>query len=186
MSPATGEVLVKGVPVTLRKAFQRARAGVCLIPEGRGVFPNLTVRENLQLHVPPWAKDRGFDPALEAFPMLKDRLGQAAGSMSGGQQQMLALSRCFLSSPSVVLLDEVSMGLGPRVVEHIFEALAQIVHRGVAVLLVEQYVSHALKMADRVYLLDCGRIAYSGSTSELDDRALIGYYLGGQRRKGDW
>jgi branched-chain amino acid transport system ATP-binding protein len=156
-----------------------------LIPEGRGVFPNLTVGENLRLQVPPWAKDRGFDPALEAFPALKDRLGQAAGSLSGGQQQMLALSRCFLSSPSVVLLDEVSMGLAPRIVELIFEALAQIVERGVALLVVEQYVHHALKLADIVYLLDRGRIAHSGVASELDDGALIAHYLGGERRNGE-
>jgi branched-chain amino acid transport system ATP-binding protein len=183
LSPMTGEVVIGDVAMTRRRPFERARAGLCLVPEGRGIFPNLTVRENLLLQVPPWAKQRDIDPAAEAFPLLKDRLGQTAGSMSGGQQQMLALARCFLASPSVVLLDEVSMGLAPRVIEQIFDALALLAERGVALLLVEQYVSRALEVADKVYLLNRGAVAFCGSPSELDEEELISRYLGTESPK---
>jgi branched-chain amino acid transport system ATP-binding protein len=178
LPPAAGAVHIKGTEMTRRKPFERARAGLCLVPEGRGIFPNLTVRENLLIQTPPWVRDRGVDPAVEAFPILKDRLGQTAGKMSGGQQQMLALARCFLASPSVVLLDEVSMGLAPRIIDQIFEALAVLARRGIALLLVEQYVSRALRVADNVYLLNRGSVAFSGSLSELDEEELTSRYLG--------
>jgi branched-chain amino acid transport system ATP-binding protein len=148
------------------------------VPEGRGIFPNLSVRENLLLQVPPTRKDVGYEPALEAFPILSERLAQRAGSMSGGQQQMLALSRCFLSDPSVVLLDEVSMGLAPRIIDEIFDALVKLSQNGVALLLVEQYVNRALGIADHVYLLGRGRITFSGPPSELDEAELIRRYVG--------
>jgi branched-chain amino acid transport system ATP-binding protein len=181
LSPVAGSVLIKGTEMTSRKAFERARAGLCLVPEGRGIFPNLTVRENLRMQIPPWAHDLDYSPPLDTFPVLKDRLGQTAGSMSGGQQQMLALARCFLTGPSVVLLDEVSMGLAPRIIEQIFEALALLAERGIALLLVEQYVSRALQMADKVYLLNRGRVAFSGPPSELDEDELMSRYLGGEQ-----
>jgi branched-chain amino acid transport system ATP-binding protein len=185
LSPVAGNVLIKGTEMTSRKAFERARAGLCLVPEGRGIFPNLTVRENLRIQIPPWADDLDYSPALDTFPVLKDRLGQTAGSMSGGQQQMLALARCFLAGPSVVLLDEVSMGLAPRIIEQIFEALALLAERGIALLLVEQYVSRALQMADKVYLLNRGSVAFSGPPSELNEDELTSRYLGGERHKDE-
>jgi branched-chain amino acid transport system ATP-binding protein len=179
LTPARGEVRVGGEPVAGQPAFQRARRGLCLIPEGRGIFPNLTVRDNLRLQVPPWSASRDIAPALEAFPILADRLGQRAGRMSGGQQQMLALSRCFLADPSVVLLDEVSMGLAPRIIDTILEALLVLRSRGTALLLVEQYVSRALAIADHVYLLGHGRVEFSGPPSDLDDAELTRRYIGG-------
>ncbi len=148
------------------------------MPEGRGIFPNLSVRENLLLQVPPWAQGLGIEPALEAFPILKQRLSQTAGSMSGGQQQMLALSRCFLADPKVVLLDEVSMGLAPRVIDEIFSALVRLSDTGVALLLVEQYVSRALSVADHVQLLTRGSVTFSGPPSELDEAELMRRYVG--------
>jgi branched-chain amino acid transport system ATP-binding protein len=148
------------------------------VPEGRGIFPNLSVRENLVLQVPRRLADVGYEPALEVFPILRDRLSQRAGSLSGGQQQMLALSRCFVSEPSVVLLDEVSMGLAPRIIDEIFDALVKLTQRGIALLLVEQYVSRALGVADHVYLLGRGSITFSGPPTDLDEAELMRRYVG--------
>jgi len=179
LRPSAGEVRLAGEPVSSRRASQRARRGLCLVPEGRGVFPNLSVRENLRIQVPPWDRSRGIDPALDAFPILRERLDVAAGSLSGGEQQMLALSRCFLAEPKVVLLDEVSMGLAPRIIDEIFEALLELQRRGASLLLVEQYVSRALRVADHVYLLGRGRVEFSGPPSQLDEGKLMRRYIGG-------
>jgi branched-chain amino acid transport system ATP-binding protein len=178
LSPARGEVRLLGEDVTGRRPHQRARGGLCLVPEGRGIFPNLSVRENLTLQIPPWRRDAGYETALEAFPILKDRLTHTAGSLSGGQQQMLALSRCFLADPKVVLLDEVSMGLAPRVIDEIFGGLVNLVKSGVAMLLVEQYVTRALHLADHVYLLGRGQVEFSGAPSQLDEAELLRLYIG--------
>jgi branched-chain amino acid transport system ATP-binding protein len=179
MCPTEGEVRLVGEDVTRRRAHQRARGGLCLVPEGRGIFPNLSVRENLILQIPPWQRKAGYDAALEAFPILKERFSQTAGNLSGGQQQMLALSRCFLADPKIVLLDEVSMGLAPRVIDEIFDALVKLVKSGVAMLLVEQYVSRALHLADHVYLLGRGHVDFSGTPSQLDEAELMRLYIGG-------
>jgi branched-chain amino acid transport system ATP-binding protein len=173
-----GSISLHGQDVTKKKPYQRNRDGLCLVPEGRGIFPNLSVKENLTLQVPPWKKDGSFEPALEAFPILKERLSQTAGSMSGGQQQMLALSRCFLADPKVVLLDEVSMGLAPRIIDEIFIALDKLAKAGVSLLLVEQYVSRALEASDHIYLLNRGKITFSGSPKEIDEAELTRRYLG--------
>jgi branched-chain amino acid transport system ATP-binding protein len=178
LRPQDGTVSIKGADMTKKPGYQRARAGLCLIPEGRGIFGDLSVKENLRLLVPPWEKDADMDRALDAFPILRERIDQRAGSMSGGQQQMLALARCWLCNPTVVLLDEVSMGLAPRVVDEIFEALGKLASEGVALLLVEQYVDRALELADRVQLLDRGRTAFTGSTKDIDRDAVLKNYLG--------
>jgi len=179
LRPRDGTVRVHGVDVTQAKPHQRAKAGLCLIPEGRGIFRSLTVRENLDLHVPPWSNSRDITPALEAFPVLRERLGQVAGTMSGGQQQMLALARAYLSHPSVVLLDEVSMGLAPLVVDELFESLRALAASGCALLIVEQYVTRAIAMADTAYLLSKGTVVYGGPTAGLDDDVMAQAYLGG-------
>jgi branched-chain amino acid transport system ATP-binding protein len=173
-----GEVLLHGETANKERPFQRARAGLCLVPEGRGIFPNLSVKDNLLLQVPPWKQEQDFEPALEAFPVLRERLKQTAGSMSGGQQQMLALSRCFLAEPNVVLLDEVSMGLAPRIIDEIFEALEKLSHSGASLLLVEQYVGRALKAADKLYLLGRGSVTFSGTPSDIDEAELMRRYMG--------
>jgi branched-chain amino acid transport system ATP-binding protein len=178
LRPAGGAVMIGGTEVNRTSPFQRARLGVCLIPEGRGIFRSLTVRENLELQVPPWRRGGTIDAALDAFPVLGQRLGQVATSLSGGQQQMLALSRAYLSAPKVVLLDEVSMGLAPVVVEAIFASLRALASTGVSLVLVEQYVNRALEMADVAYLMAGGAIVWKGPAPDLDTDALVNAYLG--------
>jgi branched-chain amino acid transport system ATP-binding protein len=178
LRPTRGAVSIRGVDVTTESPSRRARAGICLIPEGRGIFRSLSVAENLRLQVPPWRRDGDMDDALEAFPLLRDRSRQTAGTLSGGQQQMLALARCYLAHPAIVLLDEVSMGLAPRIVDEIFEALLTLAATGVALLLVEQYVSRALQMADTVHLLDRGSITFAGPSTDLDPATVMRGYLG--------
>jgi branched-chain amino acid transport system ATP-binding protein len=172
-----GEVLVNATDATAASPQERSRLGVCLIPEGRGIFRSLSVRDNLELFRPPWAKDESIDGVIEMFPILGDRLSQAAGTLSGGEQQMLALSRAFLSKAHVVLVDEVSMGLAPKLVDQIFEILEKIASEGVSVLLVEQYVRRALELADYAYVLSRGEIVLSGSTDEVDYAAVADTYL---------
>jgi len=173
-----GAVELGGLDVTNARPSKRARGGLCLIPEGRGVFPALTVRENLRLLCPTWGEGAAIDGVLDVFPILRHKINQHAGAMSGGQQQMLALARAWLASPSVVLLDEVSMGLAPLIVDEIFEALGALRATGTALLLVEQYVDRALAMADHVYLLSRGTVAYSGPANALDREAVLARYLG--------
>ena len=143
------------------------------------MFRGLTVAENLRMLQPTWVKgeDRA-EAALEAFPILKERMSQVARSMSGGEQQMLALARCWLADPKVVLLDEVSMGLAPVIVDQIFGALRLLAARGVALLLVEQYVHRAMALADHVVLLNQGRVTFSGPAAEVDESDLMRTYLG--------
>ena len=177
---SNGRVSIAGEDVTRAHPYQRSRAGLCLIPEGRGIFGNLTVRENLILFLPPWAEDdRTIEKALAAFPEIGRRLNQTAGTMSGGEQQMLALCRAWIAEPSVVLLDEVSMGLAPKIIDKIFGRIQQLASEGVALLIVEQYVRRALDIADHVYLLDKGGIRASAAPDELDQEALVSGYFGG-------
>ena len=181
LRPTSGSVWLNGAEVTKSAPHRRAKAGVCLIPEGRGIFRNLTVRENLRMQALPGAKGAskdGLEQVLSTFPVLRDRLGQTAGTMSGGQQQLLALARCYLTSPRVVLLDEVSMGLAPKVVDEIFAAIATLASGGAALVLVEQYVGRALELASSAVLLDRGTVAYAGPTRDLDEAAVLRGYLG--------
>ena len=180
LRPSSGHILLDGVPQTGLAVDRLARAGVCHVPEGRGVFPSLTVRENLRLQAPPGAEADALERAGEVFPVLRKRFGQLAGTMSGGEQQMLALARTYVSGPRVVLLDEVSMGLAPRIVDEIFEFLGRLRDEGISMLLVEQYVTRALGLADYVYLLQRGRVAFAGEPTELDGDELFRRYLGSQ------
>jgi branched-chain amino acid transport system ATP-binding protein len=176
--PSAGRIVLDGRDVTGTRPHALARDGVCYISEERAVFPHLSVRENLKLYAQGCNQAEAQSSALEAFPSLGSRLNQIAGTMSGGEQQMLALSRTYIRSPRVILLDEVSMGLAPAIVDQIFEFLTKLKNRGASLLLVEQYVSRALAIADDVYLLNQGATVFAGEPSELDGRDLFAEYLG--------
>lgn len=177
IKPSAGAVLLDGEDVTRTRPYARAQRGLCHIPEGRGIYPTLTVRENLVLHSRKGEETAALERATSAFPVLGDKLRQPAGQLSGGQQQMLSLVRAWITSPRLVLVDEASMGLAPVVVDKIFEFLGQIAASGTALLLVEQYVNRALALADRVYLLNKGDVLFSGIPAEITDD-LFTHYLG--------
>jgi branched-chain amino acid transport system ATP-binding protein len=155
-----------------------ASAGVCHIPEGRGIFPGLSVADNLRLQAPPATDVGAIESIRDIFPRLVERLPQLAGTLSGGEQQMLSLARAYLHDPKVVLLDEVSMGLAPKIVDDIFEHLEALAARGTALLLVEQYVTRALALADYVYILKRGSISFVGEPSEVGEDMVADSYLG--------
>jgi branched-chain amino acid transport system ATP-binding protein len=174
-----GRIRVGGVRVDRRPAHAVARLGVVHVPEGRGIFPSLTVQENLEMCV--YAVGEDVDPvegAGKLFPALGSRLRQLAGSLSGGEQQMLALARALLSKPKLLMVDEISMGLAPIIVEQLFEALRERAAGGTSLLLVEQYIDAALELADYVYVLDKGRVVDVGEPEDVRQGALVSAYLG--------
>jgi branched-chain amino acid transport system ATP-binding protein len=178
LAPTAGRLLFDGADLTGAPADALARRGMCHVPEGRGIFPGLTVRENLRLQSPTDLDEDGLADIGAAFPRLAERMEQVAGTMSGGEQQMLALAHAYLADPSLVLLDEVSMGLAPKIVDEIFDRLRALARRGCALLLVEQYVARALALADFVYVLRKGAIEFAGEPSELGREAILASYLG--------
>jgi branched-chain amino acid transport system ATP-binding protein len=178
LRPTAGTMRLDHTDVTHHRPYQLASLGVCHVPEGRGIFPSLTVRENLTLQAGSGGGKTDMAKAIDAFPRLGERIGQTAGTLSGGEHQMLALARAYLADPKVMLLDEVSMGLAPKIVDEIFEFLARLRTEGASLLLVEQYVTRALHLADYVYLMNRGQIAYRGEPSELEDEDVFARYLG--------
>ncbi|MEV0147631.1 MULTISPECIES: ATP-binding cassette domain-containing protein [unclassified Nonomuraea] len=169
---AAGRVLLDGMDVTLWPAHRRARAGVLLAPEGRGVFPGLTVEENLRT----WLDDPA--PAYERMPQLAARRTVLAGALSGGEQQLLTLAPALVRPPRVLIADEPSLGLAPLVVRQVFDVFAELRERGVALLLVEERATEALAVADRVAFMRLGRITWTGPRSEVDADRLTAAYLG--------
>jgi branched-chain amino acid transport system ATP-binding protein len=179
LHPSTGgDILLAGRRVNGARAEDLTRAGMCMVPEGRGIFPNLTVRENLLVatHGGRSLGDVEAD-AFDRFPRLGERRHQVAGTMSGGEQQMLALARAVASRPGVLLLDELSMGLAPLVVSSLYEEVARIAASGVAILIVEQFARVALQVADHATVLAGGRVMASGTPAELEG-SLTELYLG--------
>ncbi|MGI5219847.1 ABC transporter ATP-binding protein [Nocardia sp. CA-290969] len=176
---ADGELRLGGRVVNGVDPRDLARAGVCLIPEGRGIFPNLTVRDNLLMMSftgRPVAEIE--DTAFARFPILAQRAGQTAGTLSGGEQQMLALARGLTTDPAVLLLDELSMGLAPLVVERLYEQVAEIARQGVAVLIVEQFAAAVLDIADTAAVLVRGRVEHQGPPDLGLRNQLATLYLG--------
>lgn len=178
MRPQRGQVILDGNDITKLTPYKRARLGVCHLPEGRGIFPSLTVRHNLGLFVSKAREAEAFDEAATAFPILGQRRKQLAGTLSGGEQQMLSLARAYVSRPKVVLVDEASLGLAPLIVDEIFAFLQKLAREGVALLMVEQYVTRALEMANTVYVMQKGQLVYGGPASDLDAERLFGMYAG--------
>jgi branched-chain amino acid transport system ATP-binding protein len=178
LTPRAGRVLLDGRDVSSSSPQARVRTGLGHVTEGRSIFPGLTVRDNLRMFAPRGQQDDAMDQAIEAFPRLGERLAQMAGTMSGGEQQMLALSRAYVSSAGCVLLDEVSLGLAPIVVDAIFEFLGRLKNEGRSLLIVEQYVSKALALADTVYLLARGRMVFAGEPAEVSGSDLFARYMG--------
>jgi branched-chain amino acid transport system ATP-binding protein len=178
IKPISGRVLLNGEDVTGLKPYAMARRGLCHLPEGHGIFPSLTVKENIVLNSPKGRERESVLKAGEQFPVLATRLGQQAGSLSGGEQQMLSLVRTSLMSPKIVVVDEASLGLSPLLVGQVFETLRQIVAAGTALLLVEQYVTRALELADTAYIMNRGQVVYSGAAADLQGEEVFERYLG--------
>jgi branched-chain amino acid transport system ATP-binding protein len=178
LRPTAGSVAFLDKDITDAPVYERARRGLCHIPEGRAIYPNLNVKDNLVMQSPKGRERESISRAVDVFPFLKDRMSQIAGSLSGGQQQMLAMSRAYLASPRLVLVDEASMGLAPVIVDQVFEFLHKIVREGSSLLLVEQYVTRALQMADYAYMLSHGAIVAAGDANTMKDEDLFARYLG--------
>ncbi|HEY1570449.1 MAG TPA: ABC transporter ATP-binding protein [Pseudonocardiaceae bacterium] len=171
-----GSIILRGKEIAGLSAHRRSAAGLALVPESKGVFPTLSVADNLRVNLP---RHRPVDRVLTLFPILRERLGQSAGTLSGGEQQMLGLARALLREPAVLLLDEPSLGLAPMVVDLLFDTLGTIAAGGTTILIAEQNATKALELATRAYLLDRGRVGWHGSAHDaLLDTRVADTYLG--------
>jgi len=184
-STISGIVAVRGGTITIEQtdvshwpAHRRARAGVLVAPESRGIFPGLTVDENLALRL---TDASGREQVYARFPLLEQRRQLPAGSLSGGEQQMLALAPVLVSPPPIVVADEPTLGLAPRVVAAVMEVFEELRDRGTAILLVEEKARDVLEIAERVAFLDLGHIVWSGPRRDIDDERLVATYLGASR-----
>ena len=181
--PQSGQVLFEGQDITQWHTAKIMRGDIAIVPEGRRIFSRLTVEENLSMGA--FFVDKAEQADLlaevyELFPRLKERLTQRAGTMSGGEQQMLAIGRALMSKPRLLLLDEPSLGLAPIIIQQIFEIIERLRERGMTIFLVEQNANQALKLADRGYVLETGRVVLEGSGQQLlADPAVRQAYLGG-------
>ncbi|NJL32045.1 MAG: ABC transporter ATP-binding protein [Phycisphaerales bacterium] len=177
LTPTRGEVIYQGKNLRGQAAEEIARAGIAHVPEGRGIFANLSVEENLELGAylrgsrRHWQQD--FDHAMEMFPRLRERLKQNAGTLSGGEQQMLAIARAVIAKPRLMLLDEPSLGLAPQLVALIFEMVRTISRLGTTILLVEQNAHMALSVADEGYVMEVGRITMHDSAQKLEENPMV-------------
>jgi len=176
--PSGGQLVISGREVQGSTSDALARAGVCLVPEGRGIFPNLTVTENLRMFTHAGAPFSDVqEKAFTQFPRLKERRKQVAGTLSGGEQQMLAMSRAIATDPALLLLDELSMGLAPLIVEELYERVAAMAATGISILIVEQFAQAVLGVADIASIMLHGRITRTGPPAEIAEE-LADAYLG--------
>ncbi|MBI2875028.1 MAG: ABC transporter ATP-binding protein [Firmicutes bacterium] len=178
---SSGRITLKGQPVTGLPADRVVRRGLVLVPEGRRIFPSLSVEENLLMGAVTNRRRAGeaLARSYRMFPVLRDRRRQPGGSLSGGEQQMLAVGRALMAEPELVMFDEPSLGLAPKIVDLIFETISRLREEGLTVLLVEQNVSLALEIADYGYVMESGEIKLSGSAAELSSNSLVReIYLG--------
>ena len=180
---ASGSIRFEDQKINGMGAWDIVRAGLAMVPEGRGVFTRMSIIENLQMGA--YLRDdkaqieQDMQEVFDTFPRLKERLHQLAGTLSGGEQQMLAMGRALMSRPKLILLDEPSMGLSPLMVDKIFEVISSISQKGVSILLVEQNAQRALEIADTAYVMESGSISYSGKGADLlHDARIRASYLG--------
>lgn len=182
VAPSQGSVIIEGQDLSKLKPWHVSARGVLQVPEGRQVFAQMTVEENLLLGLTALqgrTPEHKLEDVHALFPILKEREAQLAGSLSGGQQQMLAIGRALMGSPKLLLLDEPSLGLAPVIIAQVFDALRKLKARGMTILLIEQNAHLALDIADRAYILDQGRIVLSGTSAELlADDQVSAHYLG--------
>lgn len=189
LRPWQGSILFDGSSILGKSPEQIARLGISLVPEGRDIFPSLTVEENLRLGAYTRSEKseyrRNLAEVFDLFPVLKERLQQPGGTLSGGEQQQLAIARALMSSPRLLMLDEPSLGLAPALVDQIFELIYRLHQRGVTILLVEQNVDRTLEIVDRAYVLNTGLIESQGTPQQLRAHADIeGIYMGVRRQTG--
>lgn len=182
--PHTGTVTFAGEVIHTKRSAEIARKGISLVPEDRGMFPSLTIAENLRLgsyfQKDKQRVDRQLSEIYDRFPILQKRADQGAGTLSGGEQQQLAIARALLTRPRLLMLDEPSLGLSPTLVDSMFELIEELHAEGVTILLVEQNVSRALEIADRAYLLTTGRLTATGTPQEMTESIdIAAAYLGG-------
>ncbi|MDD5467546.1 MAG: ABC transporter ATP-binding protein [Anaerolineales bacterium] len=184
LKPVSGSITFRGVSIVGRSPEAILRMGIAAVPEGRDIFPSLTVEENLRLGAFS-RRDRNeyradLQSTFELFPILEQRLHQVGGTLSGGEQQQLAIARSLMAHPQLLMLDEPSLGLAPNLVDQVFTLIPTLQQRGTTILLVEQNVDRTLEIADRVYLLNTGRIELEGTPEQLKSQATIrDVYLGG-------
>ncbi len=183
LTPSAGEIHFVNQETRKLPAYELVRLGLGMVPEGRGVFKRMTILENLQmgayLKTNPKDIERKLEEVYSYFPRLKERLSQLAGTLSGGEQQMVAMGRAMMAEPKLLLLDEPSMGLSPIMVETIFDVVRSLSSSGMTILLVEQNARLALQMADRAYVMESGLITFSGSGKDLlEDPRVRAAYLG--------
>jgi branched-chain amino acid transport system ATP-binding protein len=184
LTPTSGRILYRGQPIAGRRPDLIVRDGIAHSPEERHIWPELSVRENLSLGAygcrDRAAAERRFEENLQRFPRLRERLSQSAGTLSGGEQQMLAIGRALMSGPRILLLDEPSLGLSPLMAQEVLGALRQLCEQGMTILIVEQNVHSALSVASRAYVFETGRIVAENSAANiLSDPELLRAYLGG-------
>ena len=182
--PTEGTVSFRGVPIHTLRTSEIVRRGIAPVPEGRRVFPRMTILENLEMGRYTRRTEPGWDDELHRvfnlFPLLRDRRHQLAGTMSGGEQQMLAIARALMTRPALLCMDEPSMGLAPRLVEEVFDIIRAINEQGTTIFVIEQNVNMALSIADRGYVLQMGEVVLTGTAQELLENPLIQKaYLGG-------
>jgi branched-chain amino acid transport system ATP-binding protein len=184
VAPTSGAVLIDGVDVTGSRPYEFVRAGVAHAPEGRSVFATLTVEENLTLSFRRARGRRnvrsGLDQAFELFPPLERRRKQSAGNLSGGEQRMLAMARVLVEEPKMLIADELSLGLAPIVVDQTYESLHRLRASGTSLLIVEQHVGHALRLCDRVAMLDHGTVSWVGTSAEAAERVTTQLHDGAE------
>lgn len=179
LRPMSGQVILNGEDVTGWSPHRRSNAGLSYVPEGRGIFGDLKVRDNVRLQAPASVDLGAVEQAGNLFPVLAEREKQRAGTLSGGEQQMLALAGTVVSRSNVALLDEVSLGLAPQITADIFEYLREVVAEDRSVLLVEQYLQKALELSDYVYVLKKGQLEFVGEAAQVTSETVRSSYLGG-------